>query len=168
MELALGIRGAVGTDDVDPVVTAGRCYCVLYWIEPDNVFHTRPVHPSRNNPVWEELDVLPVLDYAPENSGFLHGEVARLCSDTDPGPSSGSVIVGRARVPLPKIPYCTIEDRFGLVKHIGEGHMCLAGDIILCMKLQRAWPFQRPDYMINNQQLENSDSGWSRSTHRIN
>ncbi|KAF7830984.1 putative C2 domain-containing protein [Senna tora] len=132
--LFINIRYAEGIDN--PINTTGRHYCVLYWLNPIHEFRTRVVH-TLLNPSWNEVDVipLPIRNHTHDYSGFLNLEILRFGSPTDPGPSSGVSIAGRARVPLPKEPFCEIVGRFGLVRPDAQGHKAEAGHIVLSMEL---------------------------------
>ncbi|KAK4277866.1 hypothetical protein QN277_015796 [Acacia crassicarpa] len=142
MELVLHILGGFGIDkddeDEDGASLKRRhyCTCVTHWMEPDKGYYTREAQAAWNNPRWNQLYCIPIIENIPGDYGFLYVEVARLYSETDPGTSSGTVIVGRAKVPLPREPYKEVKDWFDLARPNGDGHMCFAGEIFLGMTLR--------------------------------
>ncbi|KAI9125763.1 hypothetical protein K1719_003181 [Acacia pycnantha] len=147
MELLLHIGGGEGidVDDEDKHGASEKrrryCVCVAHSMEPDKCYYTREAQAAWNNPLcWNQVYCIPIIENIHGNYGFLYVEVARLYSETDPGTSSGTVIVGRAKVPLPREPYKEVGRRFELARPSGDGHMCFAGNIILPMELRESMP----------------------------
>ncbi|KAK7350358.1 hypothetical protein VNO77_08886 [Canavalia gladiata] len=64
---------------------------------------------------------------------FLNVEVQRFHSTQDPGPSSGRIILGRARIPSPKLFYHEVVGSFSLIKSEGNTKV----HIIVAMRLER-------------------------------
>lgn len=100
VSLFLTIHRAEGLDT--PIMypsVSERIYRVVYWVEPNKQYFTPPVG-GLLDPVWNER-VCIELGKLGEYGGFLNVEVIRFYSKSDPGTSSGVVVVGRAQIPLP-------------------------------------------------------------------
>lgn len=140
--LCLAIGGAEGLDNPSshPCV-AQRIYRVVYWVEPDDMFLTPAALGSGlQDPVWKEKRCI-VLGKPGKYRGFLNVEVIRVFSKEDPCTSSGTVVVGRAQIPLPWKPYKNKSGRFGLVRVEGlgikaEGHIALSMELKMIRRKQ--------------------------------
>ncbi|KAE9610628.1 hypothetical protein Lal_00029810 [Lupinus albus] len=111
-----------------------REYRLAVWVDPNDEFSTIPVE-GLLNPVWNSSGVI-LLKKFPRHHIFLNVEVLRVNSMNDPGTSSGVVIVGRVKIPLPKVLSGEKIGRFGLVRERGEGFK-VEGHIRLSMKLRK-------------------------------
>ncbi|OIW08496.1 hypothetical protein TanjilG_03172 [Lupinus angustifolius] len=111
-----------------------REYRLVVWVDPNQEFSTIPVE-GLWNPVWNASGVI-LLKKFPEYHTFLNVEVLRVNSVNDPGTSSGVVIVGKVKIPLPRVLYGEKIGRFELVREMGEGFK-LEGHIHLSMKLRK-------------------------------
>ncbi|KAI4308619.1 hypothetical protein L6164_031675 [Bauhinia variegata] len=133
--LSLNIRCAQGIDkpNPDPWVFK-RQYCVVYWVNPNELFRTEFVD-CILNPHWDERDLM-MLGNSCDNYGFLNVEVLRTGSLEDPGTSNGFRVVGRARISLPKEFHRESKGCFGLVR-MEDGELNCDGFIVLSMELQR-------------------------------
>ncbi|XP_027368509.1 uncharacterized protein LOC113874487 [Abrus precatorius] len=135
VSLQLNILHAEGIDEPNLHPSVGdRSYCVVLWVMPGREFYTNTVM-GMLNPIWNSEGVI-FLRNLPDKYTFLYLEVLRLNSVTDPGTSNGVVVVGRAKIPLPKNVNCKKSGRFGLVR-VESGRCKAEGHIILSMELKR-------------------------------
>ncbi|CAL0324445.1 unnamed protein product [Lupinus luteus] len=111
-----------------------REYRLAVWVDPNEEFSTIPVE-GILNPVWNASGVILLKKFL-EYHTFLNVEVLRVNSMNDPGTSSGVVIVGKVKIPLPTVLYGEKVGRFGLVREMGEGFK-VEGHIYLSMKLRK-------------------------------
>ncbi|EEF33993.1 conserved hypothetical protein [Ricinus communis] len=136
IDLDVSIHYAEGLDNPNtyPGVRS-RYYKVICWVHPDDQYETHLAQ-GLPNPVWEtkrRMELDKSLDIR-----FLHVEVLRYnipgffpatCS------SSGVTVVGRARIPLPKLSHKK-SGRHGLVRPEGDG--CRAdGHIGLTLEMNK-------------------------------
>ncbi|KAK2442045.1 hypothetical protein QL285_013271 [Trifolium repens] len=113
---------------------------VVYWIKPGEEIHTDVVEGSVA-PEWYEDDVL-MLDNL-DDKVFLNVEVQRFNSLVDPGTSSGNVVVGRVKIPIPKSFYRSKVGSFHLIRS-DENGLRLHGNILLSVRLQKFKPDSSP------------------------
>ncbi|CAL0324447.1 unnamed protein product [Lupinus luteus] len=123
----------IDNPDIHPYVL-NREYRLVVWVYPNEEFSTIPVE-GLLNPVWNASGFI-LLKKFPEYHNFLNVEVLRVNSMNDPGTSSGVVIVGKAKIPLPRVLYGEKTGRFELVREMGEGFK-VEGHIHLSMKLRK-------------------------------
>jgi hypothetical protein len=112
----------------------------VYWIKPGEEIHTDVVEGSVA-PEWYEDDVL-MLDNL-DDKVFLNVEVQRFNSLVDPGTSSGNVVVGRVKIPIPKSFYRSKVGSFHLIRS-DENGLRLHGNILLSVRLQKFKPDSSP------------------------
>ncbi|KAK9282625.1 hypothetical protein L1049_010844 [Liquidambar formosana] len=111
-----------------------RLYGVVGWVTPEGYeFFTQEAE-GLPNPVWN-------LRYQialgrPMEGRFLNLEVVRIGSKTDPGTSTGLVLVGRTRIPLPKELPTKKGSRHGLVRLDGQGYKA-EGNISITMQVKK-------------------------------
>ncbi|KDP44824.1 hypothetical protein JCGZ_01324 [Jatropha curcas] len=131
--LILSIFHAEGIHNLrtNPFVTHG-IYKVESWVEIGNPCVTLEVSGSAN-PVWNQRFCIPLEN--PMDCKVLHLEVIRTYSRSDPGTSTGEVLVGKMQLPLPKLS-TKIQGLFGFVKPEGIGYK-VAGGIYLSMELTK-------------------------------
>ncbi|KAL2525760.1 Uncharacterized protein Adt_10814 [Abeliophyllum distichum] len=91
-----------------------RRYQALIWVRHKDENYITNIASGLPNPSWDSACIIPLGIYEPYKY-FLHVEVYRMCSKSDPGPSSGIALVGKTRIPLPKLGH-KICGRFGLVR----------------------------------------------------
>nr|XP_016485401.1 PREDICTED: uncharacterized protein LOC107805829 [Nicotiana tabacum] len=137
-------------EDIDSVTRhpdgAKRIYRVIGWVNPGDEFIT-PAAEGLPNPEWNIKYQVPLGMYDPYK--YLNLEVVRVWSKSDPGTSSGCILVGRAQIPLPKLNQKKGEQqggshsrRHGLVAPPAAGSGVVAdGHIIVAMEVKR-----RPAY----------------------
>ncbi|CAL0324452.1 unnamed protein product [Lupinus luteus] len=111
-----------------------REYRLAVWVDPIEEFSTIPVE-GLLNPAWNASGVI-FLKKFPEDHTFLNIEGLRINSMNDPGTSSGVVIAGRVKIPLPRVLYGEKIGCFGLVREMGEGFE-VEGHILLSIKLRK-------------------------------
>ncbi|XP_045805050.1 uncharacterized protein LOC123898199 [Trifolium pratense] len=133
------IHRAEGLDQFadDPSVK-NRDYNVVYWIKPDEEIHTKVVE-GFVTPEWNQAN-----DFMLENlddDSFLNVEVQRFNSLDDPGTSSGNVVVGRVKIPLPTVFNRREVRSFPLLRSDEKGCR-LEGNILLSMRLKKIEPFR--------------------------
>ncbi|KAK7320620.1 hypothetical protein VNO77_30260 [Canavalia gladiata] len=135
VSLQVKIFHAEGIDEpsLHPSVMS-RIYCVVLWVRPSKEFYTNAVL-GLLDPVWNKEGTIYLENY-PGEYAFLNLEVVRLNSVNDPVTSNGIVVVGRARIPLPKKINSTKLGRFGLVRVV-EGRCRGEGHIVLSMELNQ-------------------------------
>ena len=109
-----------------------RAYNVVYWLKPDEEASTKIA--VGVNPEWNQDDMI-VLENL-DDEVFLNVEVHRCDSFLDPGTSSGKVVVGRVKIPVPLEFYRRKVGSFPLLRSDGNGKR-LEGSILLAMRLQR-------------------------------
>ncbi|KAL2548729.1 uncharacterized protein Fot_10259 [Forsythia ovata] len=120
-----------------------RRYRALIWVRHMDENFITPTASGLPNPSWDSACILPLGIYEPFRY-FLHVEVYRMCAKSDPGSSTGIVLVGKTRIPLPKLGH-KICGRFGLVRpndapssSSGSDLGCIAeGHIILDMEIKQ-------------------------------
>jgi hypothetical protein len=110
-----------------------RDYNVVYWIKPGEEIHTKVVK-GFATPEWNHDNVL-VLENL-DGKVFLNVEVQRFNSLVDPGTSSGKVVVGRVKIPIPKVFDQRKVGSFHLIRSDEKG-LRLEGNILLSMTLQK-------------------------------
>ncbi|KAL2548727.1 uncharacterized protein Fot_10304 [Forsythia ovata] len=91
-----------------------RRYRTLIWVRHMDEKYITPIASGLPNPSWDSACIIPLGIYE-HFRYFLHVEVYRTCSKSDPGSSSGVALVGKTRIPLPKLGH-KICGRFGLVR----------------------------------------------------
>ncbi|OMO88206.1 hypothetical protein CCACVL1_08527 [Corchorus capsularis] len=137
--LSLILHNAEGIEPVSkyPANASRRNYRACVWIDPESRYETDEVVGGIRKVAFdEEIRIQFNNDYGiPLETNFLSLEIVRVRSRCDPGPSRGSVVVGRLRVPLPKVPLVKISRRFGLVRLVngeivGEGHIGISMKVI--------------------------------------
>lgn len=113
-----------------------RDYRMIVWVRPGEEKYTKTVK-GLLDPVWEEEKIIFLGDDSYEYP-FLNVEVLRFNFVNDPGTSSGTVVVGRAMIPLPEKLNQKKRGHFGLVRpdHEGGGNKD-EGQIALSMELKR-------------------------------
>ncbi|KAK2637292.1 hypothetical protein Ddye_032084 [Dipteronia dyeriana] len=130
-------------DDIEspkfyPSISAdNRVYYVACSITPGAgiEFNTNPViafpHPAwkQNFRIWLND---PLHSYT-----SIYVEVIRLYSTSDPGTSNGKVVVGRAKIPMPKKVSRKKEGRFGLMRSDEKGGCRPEGHIAISMEVVR-------------------------------
>ncbi|MBA0764199.1 hypothetical protein Gotri_013563 [Gossypium trilobum] len=91
-----------------------RNYRVVFWVNPSDQYETGA---SRGYPIfiWEQLFNIPLINVISEHK-FLSLEVMR--TGGNPGPSRGYIVVGRAKVALPKVLGIKECQRVGLVRFV--------------------------------------------------
>ncbi|WCJ19790.1 hypothetical protein M5689_002065 [Euphorbia peplus] len=109
-----------------------RIYKVECWVEFGSIYHSLQVH-GLPNPHWNQTFYIPLEN--PDDCRFLHIEVIRSYSINDPSTSTNETIVGKVKIPLPKVSN-RLEGRFGLVKPDGPSYKA-EGHIVLALKLER-------------------------------
>ncbi|AES71110.1 putative C2 domain-containing protein [Medicago truncatula] len=109
-----------------------RAYNVVYWLKPDEEASTKIA--VGVNPEWNQDDMV-VLENL-DDEVFLNVEVQRFDSLLDPGTSSGKVVIGRVKIPVPMEFYRRKVGSFPLLRSDGNGNR-LEGSILLAMRLQR-------------------------------
>ncbi|KAJ0045711.1 hypothetical protein Pint_06440 [Pistacia integerrima] len=119
-----------------PIDYSERNYVVIFWIDPERVYNTRVVRGSPN-PIWKQ-DFCMVINPV-ESFGFLNIEVVRLNSRADPGTSTGWILVGRVRIPIPR-KICTKSQRYGLVRPEGSGYKP-EGHLFVSMETKKIHPW---------------------------
>ncbi|KAF5729364.1 hypothetical protein HS088_TW21G01529 [Tripterygium wilfordii] len=130
--LKLHIHHAEGLEN--PATRPPLTYSVESWIEPDQGrARTNKVF-GLPNPVWDREFYLRLNRFW--DLKFLHIEVLRHGSWSEPGTSSGFACVGRVRIPLPEELHASKSGRFGLVRLVG-GEVRGEGHIIVSMKLMK-------------------------------
>ncbi|TYH07709.1 hypothetical protein ES288_A08G255400v1 [Gossypium darwinii] len=109
-----------------------RNYRVVFWVNPSDQYETGA---SRGYPkfIWEQLFNIPLINVVTSEPKFLSLEVMRIGGN--PGPSRGYIVVGRAKVALPKVPGIKECQRVGLVRFVdgqtvGEGHIIISLTLI--------------------------------------
>nr|GMC59135.1 C2 domain-containing protein [Ipomoea batatas] len=132
--LRVSIGGGEDIDMATRSAVASRHYKVVAWVVRGQEFVT-PFVEGKLDPIWNRrFEVL--MDPAVMSAAFLHVEVIRASSD-EPGTSRNATVVGRARIPLPKLPGSPPPSsftRYGLtVPHGGEvrpgGHIYVLMEI---------------------------------------
>jgi hypothetical protein len=106
---------------------------VVYWIKPGEEFQTEVVE-GFVAPEWNQEDVLLLENL--DGKVFLNVEVQRFNSLVDPGTSSGKVVVGRVKIPIPKAFDQRKVGSFHLIRSDEKG-LRLEGNILLSMTLQK-------------------------------
>ncbi|KAL2548723.1 uncharacterized protein Fot_10256 [Forsythia ovata] len=91
-----------------------RKYQALIWVRPMDEKYITRIASGLPNPSWDSACNLPLGIYEPFKY-FLHVEVYRMCPKSDPGSSTGIALVGKTRIPLPKLGH-KICGRFELVR----------------------------------------------------
>ncbi|GFZ14975.1 hypothetical protein Acr_24g0011650 [Actinidia rufa] len=129
--LHVAIRFAEGIDKDNMGADADqRTYQVFGWGRPDMEFHTQVVN-GKPDPIWMMTFHMWMRD--PWMWTHLHLEVVRTGSKSDPGSSSGTVLVGRAQIPLPREIGIAIGGKYNLVRHVKPisvvGCICVAMEI---------------------------------------
>ncbi|XP_048231716.1 uncharacterized protein LOC8262752 [Ricinus communis] len=130
--LILSIFHAEGIDDPMMSPITYRTYKVEFWVEIGTLCMTPEVY-GLPNPEWNKK--FRILLENPMDCRFLYVEVIRTCSKIDPGTSTGEVLVGRVRLPLPELS-TKIEGSFELVRPEGPGCR-VQGHIRLAMELRK-------------------------------
>ncbi|CAK7330603.1 unnamed protein product [Dovyalis caffra] len=108
-----------------------RIYKVLSWVEPGNKYTTPEVGGSLDPEWWQQIRI-PFKN--PWDCRSLYLEVIRTHSKSDPGTSTGEVLVGRLKIPLPRLS-SPIQGTFRLMKLEGPGYK-REGSIRLAMELR--------------------------------
>ncbi|KAK8546129.1 hypothetical protein V6N13_067362 [Hibiscus sabdariffa] len=110
-----------------------RNYRTLLWVNSSDQYMTNEVrgYPSV---IWNEEFNIRLSGVDRPDYHYLSLEVIRVRSQCDPGPSSGVVVVGRARVPLPDALRIKQSQRVGLTRLVG-GRSVGQGHIMIAMKL---------------------------------
>ncbi|KAG8386455.1 hypothetical protein BUALT_Bualt03G0150500 [Buddleja alternifolia] len=108
-----------------------RMYRVYAWVLPEfsERYFTQVVF-GLPDPYWDWGCNIPVGTYEPYK--YMHLEICRVRSKSDPGTSNGRILVGRTRIRLPK-PGCRVSGGYELVVPNESG--CIAeGHIVVAMK----------------------------------
>ncbi|KAK8651393.1 hypothetical protein V6N13_140995 [Hibiscus sabdariffa] len=112
-----------------------RNYRTILWVNSTDQYVTNEVrgYPSV---IWNEEFNIRLMNVDRPEYYFLSLEVIRVRSRCDPGPSSGVVVVGRARVALPDAPRIKQSQRVGLTRlvggtSVGQGHIMIAMKLIV-------------------------------------
>lgn len=137
INLALTIYHAEGIDNPSDYPSLNeRVYGVAFWVHPEDQYRTSMVY-GQPDPTWN-LTYQMGLDES-SDCRFLYVEVVRFGSrsESNPGTSNGIALVGRAKIPLPKL-LNKKDGRFGLVRLDGAGHKA-NGHIILSMELLKRY-----------------------------
>ncbi|XAR65903.1 hypothetical protein NMG60_11011900 [Bertholletia excelsa] len=109
-----------------------RRYQVFAWVIPGIEFVTPEVD-GLPDPAWALVYSMQVL--SPKVGKYLHIEVVRTCSKSDPGTSTGNVLIGWTQIPLPREVDKIKAGRYGLLRPVGPGFVS-EGYIILFMKIE--------------------------------
>lgn len=113
-----------------------RRYQAILWVCPGDEYIT-DIALGLPNPCWNCTSHFSVGIYEPY---FLHVEVYRIGSKLDPGTSNGIVLVGRTRIPVPKLDH-KICGSYVLVRpnyDAASGSGCIAeGQVVLGMETGR-------------------------------
>lgn len=137
--LYIVIYRAEGIDKCEEIHTnAGvknRGYNVVHWIKPGEEIQTKVVEGV--TPVWNQGDVIMLESL--DDEVFLNVEVQRFDSLADPGSSSGKVVVGRVKIPIPVAYNRRKVGSFPLIRNDGNCRR-LEGRVLLAMRLQRIKP----------------------------
>lgn len=128
--LRVGIHRAEHIDNATKH-SVPRFYAVHGWIA-DKAILTEAVL-GMPNPEWQMLFTIRLGNYEPNQ--FLHLEVIRTSPTTDPGSSNGFAIVGRTKIPLPKLDHKNTAP-YELVMQDGSGSLSPAGHIIVTLELK--------------------------------
>ncbi|MBA0852925.1 hypothetical protein Goshw_011433 [Gossypium schwendimanii] len=123
-------------EEIDPSSVYSEVHCrnyrVVFWVKPSDQYETGA---SRGYPIfiWEQLFNIPLINVVISEHKFLSLEVMRLGGN--PGPSRGYIVVGRAKVALPKVLGIKECQRVGLVRFVdgqtvGEGHIIISLTLI--------------------------------------
>ncbi|KAE8684924.1 hypothetical protein F3Y22_tig00111105pilonHSYRG00740 [Hibiscus syriacus] len=132
--LQVAIYNAEGIDPLSSYPEVQwRNYRTVFWVNSLGHYVTGEVV-GYPNIEWNEEFGIRLIDLDTSESNILNLEVVRVRSSVDPGPSSGVVVVGRARVPLPEVPRIKQVERVGLVRFV-EGKIVSEGHIVIAMKL---------------------------------
>ncbi|OAY31455.1 hypothetical protein MANES_14G113400v8 [Manihot esculenta] len=123
IDLLVSIHDADGLDNPTryPSIKA-RIYRVVFWVHPNDAYATDVVA-GLPNPAWNIMKHIIKLDQS-KNFRFLFVEVLRAGPPgfaPDPGTSTGMTLVGRVRIPLPKVSEQK-GGRYGLVRLEGDGY----------------------------------------------
>jgi hypothetical protein len=113
---------------------------VVYWIKPGEEFQTEVVE-GFVAPEWNQEDVLLLENL--DGKVFLNVEVQRFNSLVDPGTSSGKIVIGRVKIPIPKAFDRRKVGSFPLIRSDEKGHR-LEGNICLSVRLQKIKPESSP------------------------
>lgn len=97
-------------------------------------FHT-PSATGKPEPSWHCCTKI-TFDEFPSDE-FLFFEVMKLRSGDDPGPSSGNVVVGRTKVPIPNRVGESGWQRYKLIR-LSEGEKEIGGFIEVAMEIRPA------------------------------
>lgn len=113
-----------------------RRYQAILWVCRGDEYIT-DIALGLPNPCWNCISHFPVGIYEPY---FLHVEVYRIGSKSDPGTSNGIVLVGKTRIPVPKLDH-KICGSYVLVRpnyDAASGSGCIAeGQVVLGMETTR-------------------------------
>lgn len=112
-----------------------RGYNVVHWIKPGEELHTKVVEGV--TPEWNQSGFIMLENL--DDDVFLNVEVQRFNSLADPGSSSGKVVVGRVKIPIPVAYNRRKVGSFPLLRRDGNCHR-LEGRVLLSMRLQRIKP----------------------------
>ncbi|QHO15899.1 hypothetical protein HN51_031288 [Arachis hypogaea] len=125
------IRRAIDLDDSSRNFN-NKHYNVVFWVVPGQEFRTKIIEGVI--PVWNEADMVEIESI--DDHVFLNIEVQRFNSKSDPGTSCGKVVVGRAKIPIPKELYRYRSGFISLVKN-EDGEIKPAGRIMVGTRLER-------------------------------
>lgn len=123
-------------EDIDKGTTnyTKRTYGVLGWVEPNQCFLTQEVNGLPPNLVWNS-EYCFVLDKS-MNYNYLYLEIYRTRSTSDPGTSSGIVLVGRTKISLPNQIDVIKRGWFWLA--VPKGSSCVPeGRILVAMEMKK-------------------------------
>ncbi|KAE9598749.1 putative glutamate decarboxylase, Glutamine synthetase [Lupinus albus] len=114
-------------------LVVNRLYNVVCWVEPGEELFCTTLKQSLIFIQWMDEAIIPLEN--PNDHGFLYVEVIRYMSEVDPGTSHGRVVVGRAKIPIPREPGHQKKGVFDLVRTC-EGELKLEGCIMISMTLE--------------------------------
>ncbi|CAK7340678.1 unnamed protein product [Dovyalis caffra] len=106
-----------------------RIYKVESWVESGNRYTTPELYGV--DPLWLHQFRIPFKN--PRDCRSLYLEVIRTHPKSDPGTSTGEVLVGKLKIPLPRLS-SPVEGAFRLTKLEGPGYK-REGSITLTMEL---------------------------------
>ncbi|CAL0334876.1 unnamed protein product [Lupinus luteus] len=118
--LRVMVMKANGIDNplLHPLVE-NRLYRVVYFVEPGKGVFCTSMAKGVIFLEWMDEGLIPLEN--PYDHMYLYVEVIRFMSQVDPGTSRGLVVVGRAKIPIPRVPGTEIKGVFDLVRtHEGK------------------------------------------------
>ncbi|XP_019438845.1 PREDICTED: uncharacterized protein LOC109344536 [Lupinus angustifolius] len=111
-----------------------RLYRVLCWVEPGEEVFCTSLTQGLIFIEWMDEGIIPLEN--PYDHVFLYVEVIRLMSKVDPGTSHGRVVVGRAKIPIPRVPGIEKKGVFNLVRNSEREEPKPEGCIMISMTLE--------------------------------